>query len=163
MCVKSISTPSHIFAMVICLGNMTWLFAVEICRSYLPWFFGVGICYFPWEFGVAICRGNLPQLFAAAICGGFVLCVCKQTFFFCESKSFFLCKQTFFQWKQTCFYMRPKLFLLLRISFWQCFFLLPWQLWAILHTLVDAPITLNIWEIRRYKTINKTFIWSFKS
>ena len=146
MCVKSISTLSHIFAMVICLGNMTWLFAVEICRSYLPWFFGVGICYLSWEF-------------TATTCCSYLWWVC----FVCVSKPFFLCKQTFFQWKQTCFYMRAKLFLLLRISFWQCFFLLPWQLWATLHTLVDTPIILNIWEIRRYNTINETFIWSFKS
>ena len=133
---------------------LQWLFALEIWRGYLPSKFAAAICRGSSEWEFAICRGNLPQLLAAAICGGFVLCV---------SKPFFLCKQTFFQWKQTCFYMRAKLFLLLRISFWQCFFLLPWQLWATLHTLVDTPIILNIWEIRRYNTINETFIWSFKS
>ena len=64
MFVKSICTPSHKVAMVICPGNMPWRFAIGICRSYLPW-----------EFAAAICRGYLLLEFAAAICRGFVFCI----------------------------------------------------------------------------------------
>ena len=48
MFVKSIGTPSHIIAMVICAGNMPCLFVVEfaaaIYRENLPWLFVVEIC-----------------------------------------------------------------------------------------------------------------------
>ena len=63
MFVKSIGTPSHIIAMVICPGNIPWLLAVGICSSYCPG-------NLPQLFAVAFCRGNLPQLFTARICRG---------------------------------------------------------------------------------------------
>ena len=90
MFVKSIGTPSHIIAMVICPGNTPWLFAVEICSSYLPW-----------EFAAAICRGHLP----------WVCCVYVNKSFFCVSESFFFVNKLFkieskpfFIWEQNLFW-----------------------------------------------------------
>ena len=138
MFVKSICTPSHIVAMVICSGNIPWLFTIGICRSYLPWHFAVGICrsYLPWEFAAAICRGFLPWVFVWLFAVGLFF-VCKQTFFLCEW-IFFLCKRTFLNWKQTCFIWEQNFFSSMRISFLTVFFLfLPWKLWAT----VDKPLT----------------------
>ena len=68
MCVKSIDTSLHIFAMAICRENLPQLFAATICRGNLPRLFAV-----------AICREYLPCLFAVGL-----FCVSKQTFFLCE-------------------------------------------------------------------------------
>ena len=76
MFVKSISTPSHIIAMVICPVNMPWLFAVGICRSYLPW----------------VCFVYVNKTFF----------LCEWNFFLCK-QTFLNWKQTFFIWEQNFF------------------------------------------------------------
>ena len=126
MFVKSICTPSHKVAMVICPGNMQWLFAIGICRSYfrgfLPWKFAAAICHgnLPQLFAVAICCGNLPQLFAVAICRGYLPWVCflyVNKPFFCVRQSFFFVNELFSNWKQTFLIWEQNFFTFMRISF----------------------------------------------
>ena len=125
-CLKSIGTPSHIFEMVVCHGNIPWLFAVEICRCYLWWVFAVGIC-----------RSYLPWVFAVAICRGFVLCM--QTNLISVWANFFFFVSKIFLDESKTSLMRAKLFLFTRISFLTVFLflLLPWHLWA---TVLSASI-----------------------
>ena len=95
ICVKNniVRTPSQMFALLICCGNM------------------------PWEFAASICRGNFLQLFAVAICGENLPWVClvyvSKPFFY-VSKSFFFVNKPF-QLKENLFYMGVKLFLFMRI------------------------------------------------
>ena len=126
MFVKSICTPSHKVAMVICPGNMQWLFAIGICRSYfrgfLPWKFAAAICHgnLPQLFAVAICCGNLPQLFAVAICRGYLPWVCflyVNKPFFCVRQSFFFVNKLFSNWKETFLIWEQNFFTFMRISF----------------------------------------------
>ena len=126
MFVKSICTPSHKVAMVICPGNMQWLFAIGICRSYfrgfLSWKFDAAICHgnLPQLFAVAICCGNLPQLFAVAICRGYLPWVCflyVNKPFFCVRQSFFFVNELFSNWKETFLIWEQNFFTFMRISF----------------------------------------------
>ena len=76
ICVKNniVRTPSQMFALLICCGNM------------------------PWEFAASICRGNFLQLFAVAICGENLPWVCLvyvSKLFFYVSKSFFFVNKPF--------------------------------------------------------------------
>ena len=83
-----VSTPSHIFVMVICLGYLPQLFAVGICRSYLPWLFAVRICrdYLPWVCFVYVSKP-----------------------FFCVSKCFFFLSKSFLIESKRFFYVRISL------------------------------------------------------
>ena len=91
VCVKNniVDTPSQMFALIICRGNLPQLFAVAFCHGNLPQLSAV-----------AIYRENLPWVCFAYVSKPF-LCVSKSFFFvnkhfLIERKPFLYVSKTFF-------------------------------------------------------------------
>ena len=132
-CVKSniADTPSHIFVMVICRGNLPQLFAVAISRGNLPQLIAV-----------AICCENLPWLFAVGL-----FCVYISKRYFCLSKSFFFVSKSFLFESKSFLYVSKTFFIYKNLFINSFFLLLPWQLWATVKTkkkLITLPISRNL-------------------